>query len=96
MTGDSTSETDLESQCALCKATKLASPHFGLVIPINDVVVWLEVTMMNTLVLVDVRRNMKSGRNSLELSKNDREMGARTAPHETYHRICAGHVHVVP
>ena len=62
MTNASTSESDLESRCALCKATKLGSPHFGLVIPINDVVVWLEATMIKILVLVDVRRNMKSGR----------------------------------
>ena len=58
MTDASTSESDLESRCALRKATELAGPYFGLVIPINDVVVWLEGTMMKILVLVDVRVNI--------------------------------------
>jgi len=50
-----TSETSLDSRCALCEAIELAGPHFGFVVIVNDVVFWLEAAMMKMLVLVDAR-----------------------------------------
>ena len=50
-----TSETSLDSRCALCEAIELAGPHFGFFVVVNDVVVWFEATVMKILVLVDAR-----------------------------------------
>ena len=44
-----------ESGYALCEAIELAGPHFGFVVPVNDVVAWFEAAVMKILVLVDAR-----------------------------------------
>ena len=55
MTNVRTSETSLDSRCALCEAIELAGPHFGFFVIFNDVVVCLEAAVMKMLVLVDSR-----------------------------------------
>jgi hypothetical protein len=78
-TNVSTSESGLESRCALCEAIELAGPHFDFVVPVNDVVAWLEAAVMKILVLVDARivvlREVCS-QTGLELNKSDLEVSA--------------------
>lgn len=51
-------KSDLGNRSALCETIELASPYFDFVIPVNDIIVWLEAAMMKILDLVDARINV--------------------------------------